>query len=371
MMTKRRALELETMEKSVQNDRMQERSAFESTGYAEGGKSGFAPHPQMAALQNAANLSPQVQQMKTMQRKVNASGPQQVAQMKAASINNKSGKLENFSDAATKNGIANTSAAFKADTLTSTGEDVGVAMVADCIGPDHPEGSGPDNAVAKKHITSLSKNDTFIRGHLLNGDLGGPGDTANLFPITAQANSLHYQQVEKQAKSLVNDQKAYARYEVNVINRDDDKGIADFVCSLSPIDANKKPTIWELNSIIHSEPGKSSAKTKTTQLGNKSAVVKEGKLGDDDIEYQSGKIAKGWLEIDDSIMNQMAIDAGKNTISKYGGNDFEMKMKAFNCSSKAIENVWLFVQTQDDSVTKNTNKGTWNGWVKFLNANYA
>lgn len=44
---------------------------------------------------------------------------------------------------------------------------------------------------------------SMIKGHLLNGQLGGPGVEQNLFPITSQANSIHKTHVENHIKSYV------------------------------------------------------------------------------------------------------------------------------------------------------------------------
>ncbi|KAF0224704.1 MAG: hypothetical protein FD176_886 [Rhodospirillaceae bacterium] len=46
-------------------------------------------------------------------------------------------------------------------------------------------------------------NSTWVRGHLLNHDLGGVALYNNLFPITTAANGEHYQEVEKNVKHWV------------------------------------------------------------------------------------------------------------------------------------------------------------------------
>lgn len=46
-------------------------------------------------------------------------------------------------------------------------------------------------------------NSTWVRGHLLNHDLGGLAIYNNLFPITTAANGEHYQEVEKNVKHWV------------------------------------------------------------------------------------------------------------------------------------------------------------------------
>lgn len=60
----------------------------------------------------------------------------------------------------------------------------------------------------------------YVRGHLLNENLGGKGENINLFPITANANSQHLKSTEKDIKDWIipegKKKKQYALYEVNV-----------------------------------------------------------------------------------------------------------------------------------------------------------
>jgi hypothetical protein len=49
----------------------------------------------------------------------------------------------------------------------------------------------------------LPKPDKFIKGHLLNHNIGGPGKDFNMFPITASANGTHLSAVETDVKSWV------------------------------------------------------------------------------------------------------------------------------------------------------------------------
>ena len=60
----------------------------------------------------------------------------------------------------------------------------------------------------------------YIKGHLLNEQLGGPGVAKNLFPITGQANNDHKLQVEKDVKDLVLLRKLVAMYGVRVSGQD-------------------------------------------------------------------------------------------------------------------------------------------------------
>ncbi len=70
--------------------------------------------------------------------------------------------------------------------------------------PGSPPGSGQDDLMAKL-VTDPKNRSSFkyIRGHLLNENLGGKGETENLFPITANANSVHLHSTEKYVKNWV------------------------------------------------------------------------------------------------------------------------------------------------------------------------
>jgi hypothetical protein len=85
------------------------------------------------------------------------------------------------------------------------GSPVGGGMTVDWLSPKHkghPTGSKPQDsalsAVMDKLVTLPGKGSDrkFVKGHLLNDRIGGPGEAKNLFPITAHANSLHRSAVE-------------------------------------------------------------------------------------------------------------------------------------------------------------------------------
>lgn len=54
----------------------------------------------------------------------------------------------------------------------------------------------------------------YVKGHLLNANLGGKANATNLTPITITANNDHKDKVETHVKSIVVDQKKVANYEV-------------------------------------------------------------------------------------------------------------------------------------------------------------
>ncbi|BAE50709.1 hypothetical protein [Paramagnetospirillum magneticum] len=72
---------------------------------------------------------------------------------------------------------------------------------------------------------------TWVRGHLLNHDLGGRAIYNNLFPITTAANGEHYQEVEKNVKHWVGEG-CSVTYDVDAVQSDVGVGNPDgaFVC---------------------------------------------------------------------------------------------------------------------------------------------
>ncbi|TDF38601.1 hypothetical protein EYS14_13140 [Alteromonadaceae bacterium M269] len=103
------------------------------------------------------------------------------------------------------------------------GSTVGVEMTANWLGPDHPVGSdstsGKQSSLMDKLETDPGRNNNqkYIRGHLLNAQLGGPARGVNLFPITAEANELHKTTVENRVKDWVNTQRLWVYYKVKVL----------------------------------------------------------------------------------------------------------------------------------------------------------
>jgi len=104
------------------------------------------------------------------------------------------------------------------------GDTVGLSMTADWLGSNHPQGSPPGSGVQAKLMGLLvtdpgeSSPDKYIRGHLLNENLGGLGVAENMFPITGNANSQHLHSTEKIVKSWMTKKQRWAFYEVKVVN---------------------------------------------------------------------------------------------------------------------------------------------------------
>jgi hypothetical protein len=112
---------------------------------------------------------------------------------------------------------------------------VGVGMTAEYLAPNHPQGSGPgdgEQAGIFAFLPTLGKlpdgasnqgGAVYIKGHLLNDNLGGPGVAKNLFPITGQANANHKTQIEGPAKTIINTKGLLASYKVTVSHGSVDK----------------------------------------------------------------------------------------------------------------------------------------------------
>lgn len=107
---------------------------------------------------------------------------------------------------------------------------VGGYMRANPLSQDHPPGSkaGADSdhdgmmaklpaAGNRKKTGSGSGPYFYIKGHLLNDNLGGIANEANLFPITHEANGQHKSYVEEYIKKGIGEGYVY-RYEVNIAN---------------------------------------------------------------------------------------------------------------------------------------------------------
>ncbi|NAZ14720.1 hypothetical protein GT020_01370 [Glutamicibacter soli] len=99
---------------------------------------------------------------------------------------------------------------FATDTIS--GDPVGTEMKADPLGPDHPLGTPPSGSQAVMGLLG----EQYIRGHLLNQNLGGPGENRNLFPITRSANAVHETGIESTVKDWVNNQRYWVSYKVSV-----------------------------------------------------------------------------------------------------------------------------------------------------------
>jgi hypothetical protein len=146
----------------------------------------------------------------------------------------------------------------------------GRSMKASFIGGEKnlPKGSNTTDTVDGyfydaenlKHRKNTSGSTLYIKGHLLNDNLGGSGRYFNLVPLTAEknlknitgsndANAIHCRQVESIAKTLVGTpvvEKDFIKYHVESMppkgaTRPQTKVVEDFALAFETI-ANKNPT---------------------------------------------------------------------------------------------------------------------------------
>jgi len=166
-------------------------------------------------------------------------------------------------------------------------EIVGVGMRAK-LDPAHPKKGSEPGAGVQAGLMGYLKGLTYkrmVRGHLLNGQLGGLGIAANLYPITTQANAKHKNHVENKVKDYVQKEPADGTgrrllYTVDVAQQGSwkaDKPDVYFNCLIQ----------WEGTSTalvsekISSNPekgktGKGAAELQTTSLGYKNKNLPAG-----------------------------------------------------------------------------------------------
>lgn len=184
----------------------------------------------------------------------------------------------------------------------------GTEMIAQKLGPNHPQGFGPieQRPLMRNLPTNRAKHPSlenrYIRGHLLNDNLGGPGLAQNLFPITERANKDHHDRVEFFVKDWVNKLGYFVFYKVKIENIvenidptlfDDAQNFVDaeLHCEAYPISLNGKRanTDHYINTIIKSE------------FGQNNGFVDQGETtpkGTDGVDKSHQKIARnGWVEV--------------------------------------------------------------------------
>lgn len=97
------------------------------------------------------------------------------------------------------------------------------------LGPDHRKGTEPGDkgkwVDQRKLLTEKSGGHKYIAGHLLNHELGGPGDLAqNLAAIPEEINKKHNTGIEEAVKTAVNTRGEWGNYSVDISHKNDDDG---------------------------------------------------------------------------------------------------------------------------------------------------
>lgn len=160
---------------------------------------------QLQAYSDLANSGEKVTQLKNVQQLADSNAVVQLQKWSTGKLDGKQSEVDWW-------------------TQTIGGEKVGVEMEATMLGPDHLQGTPPQSGVQKNIMNKLptdphlNNEKKYVRGHLLNDNLGGMGEDYNLFPITASANKAHENVIESKVKQWVNEDKQWVYYKVKVTN---------------------------------------------------------------------------------------------------------------------------------------------------------
>ena len=133
-----------------------------------------------------------------------------------------------------------------------------------------PPGSGEQSTLMSYLPTNpkLTTANKYIKGHLLNHNIGGPGKRFNMFPITASANKTHLTAVETTVKNWVNTGRT-VNYTVEVTNIDSTK--------LGAKGGKSGEVSASFDCRASNDKGESINQTIPSQLGQKS-VAQEGSV---------------------------------------------------------------------------------------------
>lgn len=271
------------------------------------------------------------------------------------------------------------------------GDTVGIGMEAKAIGPTHPQGQPPASGALAGIMGQLPTDPKlpgigkFIKGHLLNDNLGGPGVAENLFPITAQANKLHEQYVESWIKEKVNLNGYWVYYRVNVnvkggdlkSNPDNNWINSDLACEAQLLDASGKKTGKGINYTIPSiYQGFHFASHNKVQadFGASGAGLVEPYFQKNNVEWSTSKNDDhGPQEIDEEIRVAMRNVMSSAATKSFSINDIKGSLiGTFGMNSDSLELALLMDPALgmsdrglDESVP--TDIGQWNRAVGVLN----
>jgi hypothetical protein len=290
---------------------------------------------------------------------------------------------------ATKSGLT-PSVGFKTGTLG--GDTVALGMEAKALGPTHPQGGPPASGALKGIMSQLPTNpklgggEKFIKGHLLNDNLGGPGVAENLFPITAQANKNHEAQVESWVKDKVNLQGHWVYYRVLVAEQGHDlkQGKdaswvnADFECEAQLLDAAGRKTGQGIHRTIQSryKGFDQVLRGKVTADASAGSALIEPGFTKESVEWSTTKGDNNSpQEVDDEI--RVAVSEFQKAIELKMlpfGTDRSLLAQSLNLKSDAAE-ILLLADPSSDMASlgldedDGTQRGQWNRVVGVLNNN--
>jgi hypothetical protein len=208
------------------------------------------------------------------------------------------------------------------------GHEVGKVMEARRLGPNHPQGGPPSGSSLKELMKELptdpklSNENKYIKGHLLNDNLGGSGQDTNLYPITANANKVHENQVESIVKGWVNNDGYWVYYKVAVaqesIDLNNGKINAYLICEANKLDADgHRAKSGAFKTVIHSEYqalNSSSPGGKVDFDSTDRALAQDSKFDKTKVEWSSTRTGTPIQELQGDISN--LISTNKKALDK-------------------------------------------------------
>lgn len=198
------------------------------------------------------------------------------------------------------------------DLETGKKEIVGKKMVATLDPADKVKGSAPGSGVQALLMTGLKAQGykRMVRGHLLNGQLGGLGIAANLYPISSQANSKHKLHMENYVKKAVKDDKK-VKYTVEVVDAANKitSPKATFKCKAEQVSGGT----WSHAESIVSNPGTASSRGSGIE-GSISGSTESKVFRSADLPSNWGQKGSGYNSSDSDHSNSV----GKSSFSHKG-----------------------------------------------------
>lgn len=189
-----------------------------------------------------------------------------------------------------------------------------VGSVAEAyLDPNDPKnGSAPGGGELEGPMEDLKHlgYKSMIKGHLLNGQMGGPGLAQNLFPITSQANSIHKNYVENHIKSYVSHgHPVFYVVEVTDANYSSQSPAAKFTCEAYPWDPNKgeqSSAVDKAHPYLPPIDVESNPEQGTTGSGNAVGInvgtdffgkkIKQSTYALNSLKFLNNQLASGWGE---------------------------------------------------------------------------
>lgn len=179
---------------------------------------------------------------------------------------------------------------------------VGTSMTAHLDPGDERTGTDTSGSDAFNNLFQALQNNTnstWVRGHLLNHDLGGIAHYNNLFPITTAANGEHYHEVEKIIKHWVgkNCEVDYNVTATKTAGDDVPEGKFDCEASVTADPNDNQPFLGKkINKTIHSKvtkvAGTHKFKNGSSKATNKFAKVVLNGGNDTFRDSYKGKLSK-------------------------------------------------------------------------------